>query len=210
MCIKKSVNKIFLIFKYSCVNFVILKNVVDLDYFLQVFRNDSVKQIFKTVLLQCLCKILLKLSHQVGFAYINNFQLFSLAVFYSHPSANCCSVFICLLCMSSLEECLELTWLLHLSLVCSYELQLPRLNTRAALGAAQQQERPFPALGCMESVLPDNVFMAHLDLRVPEGQLMLLISCNRNRKLHCRIKVSDRHSIPGRRSRVGGQVKQVI
>lgn len=69
MCIKKSVNKIFLIFKHSCVNFVILKSVVDLDYFLQDFRDDSVKQLFKTVLLQCLCKILLKLSPHVGCAY---------------------------------------------------------------------------------------------------------------------------------------------
>lgn len=43
MCIKKSVNKIFLIFKHSCVNFVVLKNVVDLDYLLQDFRDYSVK-----------------------------------------------------------------------------------------------------------------------------------------------------------------------
>lgn len=114
MCIKKSVNKIFLIFKHSCVNFVILKSVVDLDYFLQDFRDDSVKQLFKTVLLQCLCKILLSYPIMLD-VLISNIKLFSLTLFYSLPNFNCCTAFICLLCISSLNECLELTWLLHLS-----------------------------------------------------------------------------------------------
>lgn len=91
-------------------------------------------------------------------------------------------------------------------LVWSCEFKLPRLSRQSSLWCCQQPGERFPALG-----LPHQVFIAPLELRVPQGQVVLLnIACNRRGKLHFRMKVSDQHSMPGRRSRVGGQVKQVI
>lgn len=94
----------------------------------------------------------------------------------------------------------------------SMNLNFQDWTPKAAFGVGQQPGESVPCCRDTELRAPSQrVFITHLDLKVPEGQVILLnISCNRKGKLHFRIKVSDRHSMPARGSRVGGQVNQVI